>query len=209
MIIKAKHNFLIYNFLKIYLLWKIRRNFHSVTISGNIEDKGMPVLVVSNHVSWWDGFWVMYFNMKVFHRKFHFMMLAEQLQKFWFFRFAGGFSVKKGSRSVTETIEHARELLVNNKNLVLLFPQGEIASIYNSTFRFSNGIERIIKGFEGRIQIIMNANLIDFHSEQKPSLYCFLSEFTKPDYSCASIEVEYNRFYKSCVDSIITKTFKG
>jgi 1-acyl-sn-glycerol-3-phosphate acyltransferase len=204
--IRAKHNILIYNFFKLYTLYKIRRNFHSVTISGNITDKGLPVLVISNHFSWWDGFWVMYVNLKVFKRKFHFMMLEEQLEKYWFFKYTGGFSVRKGARSVLDTIGHARELLLDGKNLVLVFPQGEIHSLYDGNFRFEKGTERILKDYGGRIQVILNANLLDFQSEQKPSLYLFMTEYTLTDTTSETIEGEYNRFYKTCVSSLVNKT---
>ena len=64
----------------------------------DFNDRNLPVLLISNHISWWDGFWAMYINLKVLKRKFHFMMLEEQLRKYWFFNYTGGFSVNKKSK---------------------------------------------------------------------------------------------------------------
>lgn len=204
MIIRAKHNFFIYNFFRYYTLLKIRLNFHQVTIKADVIDRKLPLLVISNHISWWDGFWVMYLNMKKFKRKFHFMMLEEQLNTYSFFRKTGGFSVKKGSRTIIETIEHARELLRNSNNMVLIFPQGEIQSLHNKSFVFQKGIERILKENQGKIQIIFNANLPDYLSEKKPWLSMFAREYVSADLSAAVMQDAYNSFYSECLREVIT-----
>ena len=69
MILKAKHNFFIYPFFQKYALWKIKRCFEKVHVIGEFHDRKLPVLILSNHVSWWDGFWIMYLNLKLLHRK--------------------------------------------------------------------------------------------------------------------------------------------
>ncbi len=206
MISKARHNILVYNFFKIYTFWKIRRNFQRVVIDGEPENRHIPAVVISNHISWWDGFWVMYLNMKKFQRKFHFMMLEEQLDKYSFFKRTGGFSVRPGSRSVLETIEHARNLLKDKRNLVLIFPQGKIQSIYRMDFVFEKGIERILRDKAGEIQIFFNANLIDFHSEAKPALYIFIQEYALNDLSAETLQMEYNRFYSSSLEKLINRS---
>ena len=102
MILKAKHNFIIYLFFKQYAEWIMKRHFGVIQILGDFQEKKLPVLLISNHISWWDGFWSMYLNVKVLKRKFHFMMLEEQLRKFWFFNYSGGFSVNKKSKTIIE-----------------------------------------------------------------------------------------------------------
>ncbi len=85
MIYKATHHQVIYPFFQMYTRWKIWRNFHGVIITGEYHEKDLPILLITNHISWWDGFWADYINMKLFHRKFYFMMLEEQLLKHMFF----------------------------------------------------------------------------------------------------------------------------
>jgi 1-acyl-sn-glycerol-3-phosphate acyltransferase len=205
MIIKARHHWFIYPFFKFYATYKIWGHFNSVTISDGFTDKGLPLLLICNHVSWWDGFWVMYANLKVFHRKFHFMMLEEQLRKYKFFINTGGYSVKKGSRSVIESINYTIELLTDSKNLVMLFPQGKITSIYDQSFHFERGIERILKAVNGKVQIVFLANLVDYFSNEKPSLSIYLQEWNS-SYTCIEkIQEDFNRFFQGCVASNISK----
>ena len=205
MIIKARHHTIVYPFFKFYALCKIRRHFREVTVSGEFKEKGLPVLLISNHVSWWDGFWVMYLNIKLLHRRFYFMMLEEQLLKFSFFINCGGYSVRKGSRSVIESINYTIELLSDKKNLVMLFPQGSITSMHNQSFHFQKGLERILKAVKEKVQIIFLANLVDYFSSEKPSLFIYLQEYNNLNNNIETIQEDYNLFYSGCVAENIRK----
>jgi len=206
MIIKSKHNFIIYPYFRIYTILKIWKNFHRVVISGELIDKNLPVLLISNHVSWWDGIWVMYLNMKCFNRKFHFMMLENQIKKFWITNQVGGYSVRKGSRSIIETLKYTNEILSDKENLVLIFPQGEIQSVYNGAIKFEKGIEKILKDNSGKIQVFLIANLVDYFSEEKPTLFIYFKELTTSEISLEAIEKEYNTFYSRCISENISKS---
>jgi 1-acyl-sn-glycerol-3-phosphate acyltransferase len=199
MIYKATHHFFLYPFFKLYTLWKIRRNFHNVYINGEFHEKKLPVLLLSNHLSWWDGFWAMYLNIKLFQRKFYFMMIEEQLKKYKFFNKTGGYSVKKGSRSIIETLEYTIQLLKDKNNMVLLFPQGEIQSLYTQTIHFENGIGNIMKKVSGPVQVIFLVNLVEYFSNPKPGLYLYLKEYTGKDFTTENLEKEYNYFYVNCI----------
>lgn len=201
--VKSKHNPLIYKFLKIYTLWKISRNFRQVIINGEFKDNNKAILLISNHFSWWDGFWAMYLNLKIFRRKFHFMMLEEQLEKFWFFKYSGGYPVRKRTRSVLESIDYTIELLSGRQNLVLLFPQGRLESLYKNSITFEKGITRIVSGINGKAQILFVVNLIDYLSEPKPSLFFWLKEFTMENQQAEGIEKAYNAFLSECISEQI------
>jgi 1-acyl-sn-glycerol-3-phosphate acyltransferase len=206
MIIKSRHHFFYYPFFRIYTLVKIRLNFRKVIISGEFTEKGLPLLLISNHISWWDGIWVMFLNMKLFKRKFHFMMLEEQIYNFPVLNKVGGYSVRKGSRSIIETLNYTNELLSDNKNLVLMFPQGEIQSVYNQQIKFGKGLERILKDNSGTIQVVLIAHLIDYFSEAKPTVYIYFRELNETVFSLEAIEKKYNDFYSGCLRENISKS---
>lgn len=206
MIIKARHHWIVSPFFKFYAVYKIRRHFSDVIITGDIQQKDLPVLLISNHVSWWDGFWAMYINLKLLHRKFHFMMLEEQLKRFSFFINTGGYSVRKGARSVLESIDYTIELLSDKRNMVLLFPQGKITSMYYQSVKFERGIERILKGVKGKVQIIFMANLVDYFSREKPTLFIYLKEYNLSDHSLDNVQQEYNTFYSEAVSENILRS---
>ncbi len=109
-IIKSRHRLFFTWFFRIYSIQMIRWHFRKVTINGEFQDRGLPVMLIGNHFSWWDGFIANFLNIKVFHRKFHVMMLEEQLNSRRFLNKAGAYSIKKGSRSVIESMQYTVEL---------------------------------------------------------------------------------------------------
>lgn len=198
MIYKASHNTLIYSFFRVYTRWKIKRNFHGVSVRGEFNDRDLPVLLISNHFSWWDGFWAEYLNMKVFRRKFYFMMLEEQLKKNMFLNKTGGYSVKKGTASVIESLNYTAELLSDKRNVVLMFPQGKFDSMHNHSLRFEKGAGYVLGKIQNRIHIVFVANFIEYFSERKPGLITYFTEFPGDDFSTPNLEREYNTFFSAC-----------
>jgi 1-acyl-sn-glycerol-3-phosphate acyltransferase len=187
-----------------YSVIKIRRHFKEINIIGKIEKKNLPVLLIANHISWWDGFWAVYLNQKIFKRRFHFMMLEDQLRKYWFFNYSGGYSVKKNSKSVIETLHYTSELLTEKNNIVLIFPQGEIQSMHRQKFSFEKGVEKIIGNQPNPVQIIFMVSLVDYFSSSKPGLYLYLKEFSLKESGIENMQQCYNDFYGECIEKQLT-----
>ncbi|GAB1452226.1 hypothetical protein MASR2M47_22820 [Draconibacterium sp.] len=180
----------------------MKRSFQSFIIEQKVEDKKLPILLICNHISWWDGLWTLHINQQLFHRKYHFMMLEEQLQKNWFFKYTGGFSIRKNSKSVVESLNYTAELLNDNKNMVLIFPQGEIGSMHDTNFVFEKGISKILQRTKNEIQIIFVANFVDYHSNAKPTLHAYMEDYSG-SFDTAEIQKSYNDFYQNCVSNQI------
>lgn len=204
---EARHNRIVYPFFKNYTLWIVKRNFSRVIITGAPEKKDIPVLLIANHAGWWDGFWAENVNLKVFGKKFYFMMLEEQLRKYRFFNYCGGFSVRKNTRSVIDSISYSAVLLSEPGNMVLIFPQGKIESSCKTAIRFEKGIGKILeKTNRQKVQIVFLVNLTDYFSEKKPALFQYLEEYDKDDTSYTSLESAYNDFYQRCLSDQSQKT---
>lgn len=131
------------------------------------------------------------------------MMLEEQLRKYWFFNLSGGFSVKKKSRSVLESIAYASEILEDKGNLLLVFPQGEIQSAYRSSFVFESGTERILAGKADRVQVVFMAALTDYFSSPKPGAWFYLEEFKGSTTHGGDMQKGYNDFYSRIINTHI------
>ena len=131
------------------------------------------------------------------------MMLEEQLRKYWFFNYTGGFSVKKKSRTVLESLHYASEILEDKGNMLLLFPQGEIQSVYRSSFVFEKGTERVLSGNTDRIQVVFMAALTDYFSSPKPGAYFYLEEYNGSMTSGIDIQDGYNDFYSRVINKHI------
>ena len=201
MILKAQHHTIVYPFFRWFSCWYTQRHFHQVIIKGDYDNQGKGVLLVANHISWWDGFWAVYLNETVFKRKFHFMMLYEQLKKHWYFNLSGGFSVQNQAKSIIESLNYAAQLVTNPRHIVLLFPQGEIQSIYTQTIEFQKGTEYIIrKAGAQNLQLIWMVSLVDYGSNPKPTLTLYFKEYNPAETTTEELQRAYNEFYQTCIN---------
>ena len=134
-----------------------------------------------------------------FGKKFYFMMSEEQLKKYSFFNYVGGFSIKRGSRTVLESLEQVKKLLNFSNNMVLVFPQGKIGSIYENDLKFETGLRLVLKQLNDSAHILLTVNLIDYYSNKKPSIYCYRELYTG-DLNIISLEKGYKSFYNRCIE---------
>ncbi|MCF8308330.1 MAG: lysophospholipid acyltransferase family protein [Bacteroidales bacterium] len=199
--IKARHKKPYDWFFKWYSRWMIKAHFREMEIHGNVADDGNPILVIGNHFSWWDGFIMVEVNNRLWRRYFNVMMLEEQLENHMFLNKAGAFSIKKGERSLVESLAYSGELLSDSENLVLMFPQGEIQTKYTRKFEFEKGVETILKKSQGKPQVVFSAALIEYFSYRKPRMDVYLQ---KLDYeiipSTSDLQDAYNNFFKEAVE---------
>jgi hypothetical protein len=198
--IKARHTPFWVGFFRIYSLWMIRSHFSQVRLTVRFEEQPQPVLLIGNHFSWWDGFIANYLNIKIFRRRFHVMMLEEQLKARMFLNKAGAYSIMKGSRSMVETISYTAGLLSSPENLVTAYPQGKFQSVYEPSVRFEKGLISMLgKMKPSGYQVVFYVALVDYFSSRKPilSLYVKKFDFTL-DLPAGDIEWAYNHFYREC-----------
>lgn len=203
--IEANHRWFYVWFIRVYTAVNLRLNFRKIIIEGDTvvpEDK--PLLLVGNHFSWWDGFFAYYLNYTLWRRKFHVMMLEEQLEKRMFLNKVGAYSVKRGSRSVFDSLNYSSQLLKTASNMVIIYPQGEISSLYSYPVRFERGVERIIRGAGPDTTVLFYVALVDWFSWKKPTVVLRLRRF---DYSGtpghAELEEAFNRLIADSIDAQI------
>lgn len=199
--IKAQHHSFISPMFRLLTRFFIKRHFSSVHIESDYVECNKPILLIANHISWWDGFWLDYFNQRKTQKKFYFMMLESQLRKHRCFQYAGGFSVKKNSKESAKSIDYTVGLLNDSENLVLMFPQGEIKSSYNNHIVFQKGVKQIVAKCRADIQVLFVANLTDYFSQPKPSLFIYSKSYAASFFVDNDIEVAYNLFYNSVLDT--------
>lgn len=199
--IRASHNPLFEYFFGLYLDFAFRRSFKEIKTIGAIKDEGLSMLVISNHFSWWDGFWILRLNKRILKRKLFVMMLEEQLRKNMFLRWLGAFSIKKSSRSAFNSLAYGAEVLHSPENLLLLYPQGEFQSQYSGKQVFQNGWTRILKMANKPLQVVMVVHLLDYFSHSKPTLYQYIySPESITGFTGENLEISFNDFYHSCVE---------
>ena len=200
--IKAAHHRTWNVFFDCYIAWNLQCHFRRVRIFGDWKDTGQPLLVLANHFSWWDGFIVKYLNRKVFAKKFHVMMLEEQLENRRFLSKLGAFSIRKGSRSVLDSLQYAASLFEKENTMLLYFPQGKFYSHQVGNISFEPGISMLARKIQRPYTLCFTCILIDYFEDKKPSLSVYF-ELHGPIETDNYLEIEsaYNEFYHKCVNA--------
>jgi 1-acyl-sn-glycerol-3-phosphate acyltransferase len=173
--IKANHRPFFVWFFKKYSIRMINSGFREVNIHYEDTTEDKSVLMIGNHFSWWDGFFANYINLRIFNKKFHVLMLEEQLKSRMFLNKAGAFSIARGKRSVIETLDYSSGLLSESNNMLVLYPQGVFQSLYHFPVNFEKGFMRILEKAEpDDFQVVFYVALIDYFSERKPKIDFYL-----------------------------------
>lgn len=158
-----------------YLFWLFRRHFYACHLLGaepTLESTA-PVLLLPNHSSWWDGFFVYLLNHRLWQRRIDLMMLEEQLQQHRFFRFLGAFSIQPGDvRQVRQSLTYAREQLQSPRApLLTVFPQGELLPWGRRPLQYRPGVRWLWQRAPAATHILPLAIKIEFLAEQRPQVF--------------------------------------
>lgn len=198
--IRANHKKRWELFFRTYTAIQLKRHFHKIVVEGDYALSTKPILLISNHFSFWDGFIHFYLNDSVFHKKIHVMMLHEQLLKHRFLQWCGAFSVQRGRRDIIESLKYSCEVLTGSENLLVIFPQGEIHSQHHHNLSFGKGVHYLLEKCGNEIQIVFNVNLADYYSQKRPTLTCYLKEY-KPEegISLRDLENDFNLYLRDCI----------
>ncbi|MGK0386564.1 MAG: hypothetical protein ACI849_001182 [Patiriisocius sp.] len=198
--IRANHSKFWMKFSKYYTKILISIFFGSIKYKGQYEEKELPILMISNHFSFYDGFIQILLNFKVFKRRFNFMMLEKELSKNMILTKIGASSISKGKRSSIASIDYAVEMLQDKENLFLFFPQGKIKSIYTRKFTFEKGLlSYILENTKNDFQLVFNINLINYGTNLRPDLWVYYETQTlSKNTNAEDVEREFNRFAKAC-----------
>jgi 1-acyl-sn-glycerol-3-phosphate acyltransferase len=165
---------------KPFIYWLLKRDFGSLRVVGAIPNvpKDMPIILMPNHATWWDGFFVYLLNNHLFGRKFYIMMLAEQLKKYWFFRMLGAFGFSQQSRpDIVATMKYSLGILRQKPSpLVIIFPQGTLLPFNTRPLGFKSGIEWLASQMDTPVCILPLAMRCEFLGERKPDVYFLFGE---------------------------------
>jgi len=198
--IKPKHNNFWIRFSQIYTRLLFKFYFHKLNFIDQFTDTGKPIFMISNHFSFWDGFIQVVLLEKLINRKYHFMMLESELRKNMILRTIGAFSINKNNRDSIESLNFCAEVLKDKNNLLLIFPQGVIESIYKEDFEFESGLGYILKKVKNDIQFIFNVNLLHYGSNKKPEIDVYFENYEMKTKNVEEIQDAFNKYYKKCLN---------
>lgn len=185
--IAASHKKWAHLLFRFYLHRLFRKTFHSIHLLGSSPDldSKQPIILLPNHHSWWDGFFIYVINEKILKRPLFLMMLEEQLKKYPFFSKVGAFSIHpNNSKKILESLHYCRHLLhlpLSPAPLLCIFPQGELLPFYSRPIKLKRGYEWIIKKSNTSLTILPLGTRIEFLAHQRPEVFFLFGHPVKCD----------------------------
>lgn len=168
---------------RLYLHPAMRRQFHSIHLLGEEPEwpSEYPLVILPNHCSWWDGFFIYILNDQLWHRRPFLMMLEEQLSQHRFFTRLGVFSVDPSTPGgVRQSLRYTRELLTGGaaqERFLCLFPQGELRPWFVRPLGYKPGILWLLEKAAVPVCLVQLGFRIEFLLQQRPQVFC---EFSQP-----------------------------
>lgn len=122
----------------------LRRHFHSLRVSreGYPGERNAPVVLYTNHPSWWDPLVGLVAKAQVFpDRDLRTPVDAVALERYGILRRMGFFGVEQGAaRGARQFLRQARAVLGSNSGLLAVTPQGRFADVRERPVRFRPGL---------------------------------------------------------------------
>jgi hypothetical protein len=177
--IKAKHNKLAKFLFDFYLQRLLKSSFDNFYINESFPevDKSKGLLVTPNHFSWWDGFFIYWVLNKKLNRKIYIMMLEDQLKKYWFFNYLGCYSINlQDVKSSVSSLRYTLDILSDNRNVVVIYPQGEIQPYEKRPIELKGGIDFLANKTENDFLILAAAFKIHYSEKRLPTVYSAFSQ---------------------------------
>ena len=202
MIIKAKPlpMFLI-RWGALVMIWLVGRRFNKMLLHPIEIKAGHSYLLMCNHFGFLDGFFAYYICFKYLDKKqkikaLYTMSVKKQMEKNWWLKYLGSFSVQPGSWSVRESLAYAAEKLNEPGNILLYYPQGNLESNHIRHIEFRDGIAEIIQRVKGNCQLIWSSNLLEYFESTKPSVYYNLLDCGQAaDFDFYALKKQVNDFH--------------
>ncbi len=213
MIIKAKPLSPFFFKLANLIIWLIlRRRFNKVAINEAFVKPGHSYILMCNHFSFLDGFFMGYLCRKVLWKeggmkRLYIMSLKKQMQKNKWLQYMGSFSVEPGRRSITESFDYAAEVLDQPGNLLLFFPQGKLESSHVRYIQMEHGLKEIAHKIKGDCQLIWCSTTLEYFESTKPTVYFDMLDCgTAADFDMDEFQKKVNDFHQASISKHIRYT---
>jgi len=122
----------------------VRRHFHSVRVSrsGLPPASKLPLVIYSNHASWWDALVCLVLKDEFFPDRTAFAPIdAAMLERYKMFRRLGFFGVEQRTRrGASQFLRTAETVLQSPRHLLAVTPQGRFTDVRERPVHFEGGL---------------------------------------------------------------------
>lgn len=174
-----------------------RFTFATHHYEGRLPVGKKPVLMLCNHMSWWDGIWMLLWNERSFHKDFNVLMLQEELRKRPFLKALGAVGLPK-DRTFVAAVAQLKAICLKPNALLLIFPEGQIRAAQAEGIIFSMGILRRLP--LQQLQLAFAYNAVEYGNTFRPMVFQFVEPTDALDLE--AVEAAYNAFVGRCKRAI-------
>ncbi len=184
----------------------LKTRFNKIKVKEIDIKPGHSYILMCNHFSFLDGFLAYYLSNRFFRkkngmRKLYIMSIKKQMEKNWWLRYIGSFSIDPGKRSIDESFAYAAEVLSEPGNLLLFYPQAKLESNHIRHIHFEDGLNQIIPQIKGNCQLVWSSNIIEYFESTKPSIYYNLLDCgTNKDYDFELLKQKVNLHHRATIE---------
>jgi hypothetical protein len=213
--IKAQHAAWADRIFHSYVRRLFKRHFRAIHLLGAIPETNpdLPLLLLPNHSTWWDGFFVYLLNKKSFRRKIYLMMLEDQLARYKFFSRLGAYSINPHSASgIKNSLRYSIDILnekIMPRPLLCIFPQGELLPWEVRPLIFKNGVERILSGYGGKVNLLPLAIKAEFLNERLPEAFFLFGENIVANSNAFAGMPSLRKTAENLLDELCQRMIKG
>lgn len=139
-----------------------------------------PLLLISNHTSWWDGMVALYLCNRVLRVDAYAMMDEVNLRRLPFFRKVGAFGVDlETPGAARESLAYSARLLSGPGKLVWIFPQGRERPITERPLGFRRGSAVVAQAVPDALVTTLSLRY-ELGGREQPDLYLAFGEPRAP-----------------------------
>ncbi len=152
----------------------VRRHFHSVRVLLKglpPETRDLPLVIYSNHASWWDALICLVLKEQFFPCHTAFAPIdAAMLARYKFFGRLGFFGVEQHSRrGAIQFLRTAEAILRSPRNLLAITPQGRFVDVRERPIRFESGLGHLAMRVQRALFVPFAAEYV-FWEERLPEV---------------------------------------
>jgi 1-acyl-sn-glycerol-3-phosphate acyltransferase len=140
---------LLFGLFRWYLHWFFWRRFAGVRLSRGFippDPAGRPVVIYTNHPSWWDPAMAMLVSPKLFPERLGFgPMDDEALRQYGMFRRFGVFGVARGARGAVQFLRNATRILAEPRAIMWITAEGGFTDPRRRPLQLRGGIAHLAR----------------------------------------------------------------
>jgi hypothetical protein len=134
-------------------------------------------------------------------------MLQEELERYWFFKYIGAFSIEpKNPVNISKAVNYTRQLLESSANGIVFYAQGEIESFDKRPLKLNRGLQLFTKKLEDKCFILPVAFKIQHYNKKYPAIIFRAGKYIKASELQGNFDLFKKEFCKN-IDALNESAF--